>query len=90
MHTNKLFFTLVLLSLAGCATTEPVIKVVTQRVEVPVPVPCKEEAPPVPDYCFVKLTPESDIFDKTLCLLSDRERSLGYEIELLAKFNACK
>ena len=90
MHTNKLFFTLVLLSLAGCATTEPVIKVVTQRVEVPVPVACKEEAPPAQDYCFVKLTPESDIFDKTLCLLSDRERSLGYETELLAKFNACK
>ncbi len=79
-----------LLALTGCATTEPVIKVVTQRVEVPVPVACKEEAPILPDYCFIKLTPESSIFDKTVCLLSDRDRSLGYEIELLAKFNACK
>lgn len=90
MLANKLFIVAALLTLSGCATTDPVLKVVTQRVEVPVPVACKEEAPALPDYCFSKLTESSDIYDKTKCLLSDRERSLGYETELLSKFNACK
>lgn len=89
MHTSKLILVLALM-LAGCATTEPTIKIVTQRVEVPVAVPCKEVALAVPDYCFDKLTVDNDIFDKTKCLLSDRENSKGYETELLAKFNACK
>ena len=89
MHTNKLLL-IVLLALTGCATTDPVIKVVTQQVEVPVPVACKEEAPVLPTYCFSNLTEGSDIYDKTKCLLSDRDRSIGYETELLSKFNACK
>jgi hypothetical protein len=89
MHANKLSFVFILL-LTGCATTEPVIKIVTQRVEVPVPVACKEEVPAVPEYCFSKLSEGSDIYDKTKCLLSDRVRSIGYEIELLAKLKACK
>lgn len=90
MHTSKLLAIVALVALSGCATTDPVLKVVTQRVEVPVPVACKEEAPALPDYCFSKLTEGSDIYDKTKCLLSDRDRSLGYETELLAKLNACK
>ncbi len=89
MFTNKLLIISILL-LAGCSTTSPTVKIVTQRVEVPVAVPCKETAPIVPDYCFSKLSDTLDIFDKTKCLLSDRELSLGYEIELLAKFKACK
>ena len=90
MHISKLFIIATLVALSGCATTDPVIKVVTQRVEIPVPVACKEEAPALPEYCFSKLIETSDIYDKTKCLLSDRDRSLGYETELLAKFNACK
>lgn len=91
MHTSRLFLALSLMVvLSGCALTEPVIKVVTQRVEVPVPVACKEEVPAAPDYCFSKLGQDSDIYDKTKCLLSDRNRSLGYETELLAKLKACK
>ena len=89
MLTNKLIL-VSMLCLAGCATTEPTIKVVTQKVEVPVAMPCKEEAPVAPDYCFGKLSDTADIFDKTKCLLSDRSLSLGYETELLSKFNACK
>jgi hypothetical protein len=89
MHISKLFLVLTLV-LAGCASQDPIIRIVTQRVEVPVPVPCKEIAPTPPDYCFSKLTPDSDIYDKTKCLLSDRANSKGYEIELLAKLNACK
>ena len=89
MYTNKLLLGIVL-TLAGCATPPPIVKVVTQQVEIPVAVACKEPAPTVPDYCFSKLQDTTDIYDKTKCLLSDRDLSLGYEIELLAKFTACK
>lgn len=90
MHISKILFIAAVLALAGCATTEPTIKVVTQRVEVPVSVPCKEVAPATPDYCFGKLKETDDIYDKTKCLLSDQDLSIGYETELLVKFNACK
>lgn len=90
MYANKLFLLLPVLVLSGCALTEPVIRVVTQKVEVPVPVACKEEIPAVPEYCFANLLDETDIYDKTKCLLSDRNKSMGYEIELLAKLKACK
>lgn len=91
MQLSKLFLISVsFLALVGCATTEPTVRVVTQRVEVMIAIPCKEVAPPVPDYCFSKITEGTDIFDKTKCLLSDRQLSLGYEVELLAKLNACK
>ena len=89
MLLNKLLLVGVL-CLTGCATQQPPIKVITQQVEVPISVPCKEVAPVVPDYCFNKLSVTSDIFDKTKCLLSDRDLSIGYQTELLAKFNSCK
>lgn len=78
------------LLISGCATTEPTIKVVTERVEIPIPVFCKEEIPKEPNYCFAKLEDSADIFEKTKCLLSDRALSLGYEIELVSKLKACK
>jgi len=76
--------------LSGCGTTEPVIKVVTQRVEVPVPVACKEEKPPTPDYCFPKLTTNQTIYEKSRCMLSDRELREAYEVKLAAALQACK
>lgn len=88
MLKNSLCFLAVLL--AGCCTTEPVIKVVTQIVKVPVPVACAEEVPAPPDYCFGKLSTDSDIYTKTQCLLSDRLLSVGQEELLTTKLNACK
>jgi hypothetical protein len=79
-----------LLVLAGCQTTEPIIKVETVRVEVPIAVPCKEEEPAVPEFCFSKLAEGTDIYEKSQCLLSDRKLSKGYETELVAKLKACK
>lgn len=74
--------------LAGCAGTGP-LHVETVEVDIPIAVPCKQEPPTPPDYCFVKLATESDIFIQVQCLLSDRKLSLGYETELLAGLNAC-
>ena len=89
MNVNKLFLISALL-LTGCATTEPVIKVVTQRVEVPIAVACKEEIPPPPEYCFNNISPESDIYSFVQCLLSDRKLSHAQEIVLTAKLKSCK
>lgn len=88
MHVNK--FLIITMFLTGCASTDPVVTVVTQEVKVPIAVPCKEELPIKPDYCFPKLLETADILEKTKCLLSDRLKSIGYEIELVAKLKACK
>jgi hypothetical protein len=66
------------------------IKVVEQIVEIPISVPCKEEIPTEPLFCFDTLSKGTDIYEKTKCLLSDRSLSKGYEIELLSKLKACK
>lgn len=81
---------IIALLLSGCGTTEPVIKVVTQIVKVPVPISCTEEVPVTPDYCFDKLSTDSDIYTKTQCLLSDRLLRVGQEELLVTKLNACK
>jgi len=75
--------------LAGCATPAPVIDVKTQKVEVPVEVPCKVTVPPAPDYNFNKSKPTDSVFDKTKALLADRDLSLGYQAQLLAALNSC-
>lgn len=90
MQINNLAICALLCMLAGCQTPPPVIKVVTNKVEIPIPVPCAQEAPPLPNYCFGKNTINTDIYSQVQCLLSDRKLSMAYEIDLLAKFNACK
>jgi len=84
-----IIFILATLSLVGCATREPVINTVIQRVEVPIAVPCKVAVPAKPDLNFDKLTVEQDIFDKTKSVLADRKLTQGYETELLAALNSC-
>ncbi len=88
MRNNLLIICLAAL-LSACATTDPVINSVVQRVEVPVAMPCKVDVPAVPDFSFPKLRPDQDIFDKSKSILADRELHLGYEAELLAALNSC-
>lgn len=80
----------IILLVSACATNDPVLKVVTQRVEVPVPIACKADVPAVPDYCFPKLTQDSDIFEKSKCLLSDRKLQAAYDVQLNAALQSCK
>jgi len=89
MHIRKTLLVAMMVVLPACATN-PSIKVVTEKVYVPISQPCKEELPPVPDYCFVKLAPDDDIYVMSQCLLSDRKLSLGYEGELTAKLKSCR
>lgn len=86
---SKLILMLATLSLIGCATTEPVINTVIQKVEVPVAMPCRAVVPPKPEYNFDKITSDQDIYKKTQAILADRKLRQGYEIELEAALNSC-
>ncbi len=87
---NKLIILASVLILSACATTEPVVKVVTQKVEVPVAVPCKTEIPLSPTFNFSNLTIDKDLFEKSKAVLADRHLHIGYESELLAALKSCK
>jgi len=90
MHVKMI--PLLALLLVGCATTDtsPTIEVVTQKVDVPISQPCKEELPPVPDFCFEKLADDDDIHTLSKCLLSDRNLSIGYQGLLVTKLKSCR
>lgn len=88
MLKNNLILAALLLS--GCATpTVEGIKTVTQRVEIPVAVPCKEIVPEVPTYNFDMLLVDKDIYLKVQALLADRLLHLGYEDQLRTALIAC-
>jgi hypothetical protein len=86
---NKLFILVLAGLLFGCATTDPTIKTVIQRVEIPISVPCRAKVPEAPDLNFKRLTTDQSIYEKTKALLADRKLHLGYEAELLAALNSC-
>lgn len=86
---SKSLIIIAALVLAGCATDEPVIKTVVQKVEVPIAVPCKATVPTAPALNFPNVLQSQNIFDKTKVLLADRKLQLGYETELLAALNSC-
>jgi hypothetical protein len=67
---------------AGCAGRT---HIVTQRVDIPVPVPCRVELPPEP----ITLTIADDIVSKVKALLAEIEGRQGYEAELRAAAEAC-
>ncbi len=89
LRHSKIFFLLSAIALAGCQTTQPGVRVEIQRVEVPIPVPCKVDIPARPDFNFDKLKTEDNLFDKTKSLLADRQLHLGYEDQLLSALKAC-
>jgi len=90
LQSLKIIALIATATLVGCATDQPVIKTVTQKVEIPVAIPCKTPTPPAPDFCFNKLTSQDDIFTDTKCLLSDRYKSQSYETDLKAALESCK
>ena len=88
MKKSKLLYLFPVL-LVACGETMP-IKVNTQIVEIPIGIPCKEELPIEPNFCFKDLDKSVEIDSKVNCLLSDRLLSKGYELELVEKLKACK
>lgn len=87
---SKLMGLFLVISLSGCAFDQPIIKTVTQTVEIPVAVPCKADIPPPPALAFKTLKPEDSLYDKTRAILSDQKLHQGYETELLAALKSCK
>ena len=88
----RLFIILPIVLLSGCALfskPQPGIEVQTQRVEIPISIPCKAQVPTKPNFNFDKLTTDKDIFVKDQALLADRELHLGYEAELLGALTSC-
>lgn len=74
---------------AACATTDPTIDVIIQKVEVPVYMPCQVEIPAIPEFNFDKLSIDENIFNKTKSMLADRKLHLAYEQELLVALQSC-
>lgn len=88
---GKIFVACTVFFVAGCSTvSEPTIRTVIQRVEVPVYMPCAAEIPSKPKFNFDDLKIEDDIFEKIKALLSDRHLHIGYQNELLAALKSCK
>lgn len=76
------------LALAGCATTEPQIRV--QTIEVKVPVPCEPERPAPPAWVMDSLPIKADIDQQTAALLADRKRAKAYIGSLEAALGTCR
>lgn len=90
MLKSKLLILIPIALLAACGTTQPVVKIVTQQVEVPVAIACKAVTPVPPIFNFDILTEDRDIYDKSRAILADRKLHLGYEAELLAALKSCQ
>lgn len=87
---QKINIILLSLILSACATDEPLVRVVTERVEVPVPVQCKTDIPATPIFNVPKLATTDTMFDKTKSYLADEQLRKAYEAELLAALKSCK
>lgn len=72
---------LILPALAACDTLPKV-----ERVEIPIPTPCKVTMPTPPVLCIPRDTTRAEWLR---CALSDAEASKGYQRELEAALKAC-
>lgn len=73
-------------SLAGCSGMAPKV----QEVKVPVPVPCKVEAPMRPTFAVDDLPVGSGIWEQMKALRAERQQRQGYEAELEAAVKSCQ
>lgn len=76
---------LLCLLLAGCATAPRV-----ERVEIPVPVPCRVQVPEAPVWATASLAPDAGIWDQAKALLAERQQRMAYEAKLEAAARACQ
>lgn len=73
--------------LAGCATQN---RVVVQRVNVPIPVECKEPVPARPAMPTEALRLGATVDDFARAAMAEIERREGYEEELLTALESCR
>jgi hypothetical protein len=89
LKSNLLALSLVALLSACASGPPPIMAPLIQKVEIPIPVPCKVAIPKAPTFNFDELNIDQDIYEKVRALLVDRKLHLGYEVELSAALNAC-
>lgn len=75
------------LMLAGCGATAPRVEI--QRVNIAVPVECKEQAPQRPVMPTETLQPGADLDQFTQAAMAEIERREGYEWQLMAALAIC-
>ncbi len=85
------YLPLAFIILAGCTHTPkaPEPRIITQRVEVPIRVPCKPERGPEPSYAADAVPLDADIFELSRALLVDRKQRQARQAELDGALNAC-
>ncbi|MEL7553155.1 hypothetical protein AAGV37_25025 [Pseudomonas protegens] len=74
--------------MAGCASQQSEVR--TVRVEVPVQVPCRAPAVPVPAWATDGLKKTDSLELKVRALLAERRQRIGYEKQLGAAVSACE
>lgn len=85
---QKLFLpVLIPLVLAGCGATAPRVEV--QRVNVAVPVECKESIPARPVMPTEALRPGATVDQFAQASMAEIERREGYEVQLVAALAIC-
>jgi len=77
---------MVLLALTGCASAP---RVEMQRVNVPVPIECREPVPDRPVMPTEAMAPGVLPFDLLRAALAEIDRREGYEVQLLAALENC-
>lgn len=70
------------LLLAGCAC-------LPERVEIPVPVPCRVTLPAAPAWATESLADDAGIWEQVRALLAERRQRIGFETQLRAAATAC-
>ena len=78
---------LVLCALAGCGTAPPRVEI--QRVNVAVPVECKEPTPARPVMPTEALRPGATVDQFAQAAMAEIERRDGYEVQLVAALVVC-
>ncbi|MGD9662065.1 MAG: hypothetical protein AB7U63_12400 [Porticoccaceae bacterium] len=78
-----------LIILAGCASTDPIV-VRTERVEVPVQVPCRAPDIERPKWAIDALPAGAGVFARVKAMGVELEQRRAYEAHLEAAISACK
>ncbi|MDF3843358.1 hypothetical protein P3W55_16720 [Pseudomonas citronellolis] len=75
--------------LAACTVAAPT-QPAALEVRVPVAIPCRAPAVPMPVFATSLLHPSDSLQTKVRALLAERQQHLGYEARLRAALEACQ